>query len=318
MNNKQNGTAAAAAHSAYEGKVGVEAVARSGGKNPQLKGVVHEILVRDRISASPENLVSGTKGVLSKSSTAIRDDVLTMRGGSVTGRAQLKDTVSASGLQKTLKQAASGKYKGTNLMGTKETTEMYNAAVEKIAKAGGKVPQKMTSTGVSSADTSRIAAQTVGGTLKAASVAQAALSSAGFGALLSGGIEAVASGAKLANGEIDGAEFGTNVLRETVGGGVSAAGATAAGSAAAFGTATLLAGTTAPVWLPAAVGIGATMAVGAGIKSAFDTLCEGSLEDVGDKILSGIDDAGDSVCDFIDSASDIICDGLDMIFSLFD
>ena len=43
----ETGAAMAASRSAYEAKVGVEAVLRSGGKNPQLKGVVHEILYRD-------------------------------------------------------------------------------------------------------------------------------------------------------------------------------------------------------------------------------------------------------------------------------
>lgn len=44
---RQAGTATAAGRSVYESKVGIEAVARSGGKNPQLKGVVHEIMYRD-------------------------------------------------------------------------------------------------------------------------------------------------------------------------------------------------------------------------------------------------------------------------------
>ena len=91
----QSGATTAAGRMAYEGKVGVEAVVRSGGKNPQLKGVVHEILYRDSITMAPDNLIHGTKGALSKSATAIRDDVLTMQGGKVIGRAQLKDTVSS-------------------------------------------------------------------------------------------------------------------------------------------------------------------------------------------------------------------------------
>ena len=121
----QSGATTAAGRMAYEGKVGVEAVVRSGGKNPQLKGVVHEILYRDSITMAPDNLIHGTKGALSKSATAIRDDVLTMQGGKVIGRAQLKDTVSS--INKTVKQASSGKYAGTNLMGTKETAAAYNS-----------------------------------------------------------------------------------------------------------------------------------------------------------------------------------------------
>ena len=49
----ETGAAMAASRSAYEAKVGVEAVLRSGGKNPQLKGVVHEILYRDALTMKP-------------------------------------------------------------------------------------------------------------------------------------------------------------------------------------------------------------------------------------------------------------------------
>ena len=264
------GTAAATARSAYEGKVGVEAVIRSGGKNPQLKGVVHEVLYRDSVTLNPQNLVSGTKGVLSKSATAVRDDVLLKQGGKVVGRAQLKDTV--AGVSKTVKQAASGKYAGTKLMGTKETVAAYEKAVENLAKNGTQVTQKMTSTGISSADTSRIAAQTIGGGLKVAQVGRAALTSAGTGAVLSGVVEAVSSGVQLANGEIDGGEFVANVAKETAGGGLSAAGGTAAATAVGAAAATVLAGTTAPLWAPGAVAVGAAVVVGTGIKALWDCL----------------------------------------------
>lgn len=82
-NNNQTGTVTAAGRSVYETKVGVEAVVRSGGKNSQLKGVVHEILYRDSLTVAPKNLASGAKGALSKSVTAMRDDVLLKQGGSV-------------------------------------------------------------------------------------------------------------------------------------------------------------------------------------------------------------------------------------------
>ena len=89
----ETGAAMAASRSAYEAKVGVEAVLRSGGKNPQLKGVVHEILYRDALTMKPGNLANGARGTLSKSVTAVRDDVLLKQGGAVVGRAQLKDAV---------------------------------------------------------------------------------------------------------------------------------------------------------------------------------------------------------------------------------
>ena len=266
----QAGATTAAGRMAYEGKVGVEAVVRSGGKNPQLKGVVHEILYRDSITMAPDNLIHGTKGVLSKSATAIRDDVITIQGGKVIGRAQLKDTVSS--VHKTVAQAGSGKYVGTNLMGTKETAAAYNTCVDKLAAAGKQAPQRMTSTGISSSDTARIASQTIGGSIKAASVARSALTSGGAGAVVSGGIEVAVSGRKLINGEIDGEEFAGNVARETVGGGISAAAGSAAATVAATGTAALLAATSAPLWVPAAVGIGAAVAIGSCVKSFWDSL----------------------------------------------
>lgn len=268
--NRQTGTAVAAGRGAYETKVGVEAVLRSGGKNPQLKGVVHEVLYRDSITMSPQNLATGAKGVLSKSCTAVRDDVLTMQGGRVIGRAQLKDTVDSIG--KTVQQAASGKYAGTKLMGTKETVKAYNNAVSRLAGKGTQVTQKMTSTGISSADTSRIAAQTIGGSVKVASLARAAVSSGAAGAVVSGGIEVVSSGIKLATGEIDGEEFVGNVAKEAVGGGLAAAGGSAAATVAAAGAATVLAATTAPLWVPGAIGLGAAVAVGSAIKGVWDLL----------------------------------------------
>ena len=269
---KEAGAAAAVSRSIYETKVGVEAVLRSGGKNPQLKGVVHEILYRDSITMNIRNLVSGTRGVLSKSVTAIRDDVLTKRGGSVVGRAQLKDTV--SGIGKTMQQAASGKYARTKLMGTKETVKAYNQAAARMARNGTTVTQKMTSTGISSADTSRIAAQTIGGTVKAAYMARAAVTSGGVGAAISGGVEAVASGVKLAKGEISGRKFAGNVAKEAVGGGLSAAAGTTAATATATAAATVLAATSAPVWVPGALGVGAAVAVGCGVKSLWDHTCD--------------------------------------------
>lgn len=272
-NNNQTGTVTAAGRSVYETKVGVEAVVRSGGKNPQLKGVVHEILYRDSLTMAPKNLASGAKGALSKSVTAVRDDVLLKQGGSVVGRAQLKDAVVTA--DKVARQAAGGKYAGTKLMGTKETVAAYEKAAANLAKNGTKVTQKMTSTGISSADTSRIAAQTIGGSLKAAQLGKAALTSGVTGAVLSGVIETASSGVKLVNGDIDGGEFAANVAQEAVGGYLAAAGGSAAATAAGIGAATLLAGSTAPLWVPGAVAVGAAVAAGSVVKSVWDNVAEG-------------------------------------------
>lgn len=267
-----NGTNTAIMREVAEAKIGIEAFARAG-RNPNMKGVVHEVIVKDLYNASPARIVDGTKAVLSKSTTAVRDDVLIMKSGSIVGRLQLKDT--AQSINKTVKQVKDGHYIGTSLKGTKETVSAYNAAIEKAAANGSKITQKMSSTGVSSSDTARIASKTIGtsaGRITANTLGKVAASAGGFGAAISGGIEVISSGFKVANGEIDGGDFVGNVAKETVGGGLSAAGGSVAATVAATGAATILATTSAPIWVPAAVGIGAAVAVGSAIKSFWDSI----------------------------------------------
>lgn len=266
---KNNGTNVAVAKKAYEAKVGMEAFER-GGRNPQLKGIVHEVLYKDAQTMKPSNLLSGTKGVLSESTTAIRDDVLLMNGGKVVGRSQLKDT--APSISKTLKQVADGKYKGTNLMGTIETVQAYEKGVEKLAGKGTVISQKMSSTGISSTDTSRIAAETIGGKLTVQSMTKLAQSSGIAGGMISGGVEMLSAGVELFDGSIDGEEFVGRVAKETIGGGISAAGGCVAASAVSTGVASVLAATAAPVWIPAAVGIGAAVFVGSVFKDFWDAI----------------------------------------------
>lgn len=267
----QSGTAAAAAIEVFEGAIGIEAAMRAG-KNPQLKGIVHEVTFKDLYNLSPERLIDGSVAVLSKSPTAVRDDLLIMNGGKVIQRMQLKDTVSNSGIAKTISQVGNKHYAGTNLMGTTETVAKYTSAAAK----GKQVMQRMSSTGISSNDTARIAAKTIGssaGKVSADALGRVVGSSGAVGALLSGGFEVINSGMKLANYEIDGGEFVANVAKETVGGGVSAAGASVAATVAATGVATALAATSAPVWVPAAVGVTAAIVAGSAIKSGWDMLC---------------------------------------------
>lgn len=270
MEDRNNcGTGFSAVRKAYDTKVGMEAYERAG-SNPQLKGIVHEVLYKDMQTVNPVNLANGTKGVLAKSTTAVRDDVLLMNDGKVIGRCQLKDT--ANSISKTVKQAAEGKYAGTKLMGTKETVQAYEKAVEKLADKGVVISQKMTSTGISSADTGRIAAETIGGKLAASSLTKVAQSSGVAGGVISGGIETISAGLDLLGGSIDGEEFVSRVAKETIGGGISAAGGSVAGAAVSAGAATLLAATAAPVWVPAALGFGAVVAVGSFIKDIWDEI----------------------------------------------
>ena len=272
----QTGTAVAAAREVFEGAVGIEAAARAG-RNPQLKGIVHEVAYKDLYNLSPERLVDGNHAVLSRSTNAVRDDVLIKNGGKIVQRIQLKDTSSTSGIAKTVSQVCDKHYAGTNLMGTPETAAKYTEAAGKAVAKGKHATQQMSSTGISSSDTVRVAAKTIGnsaGKISAQALGKVAGSSGVVGAAFSGGIELINSGIKLANYEIDGGEFVGNVVKETVGGGVSAAGASVAASVVATGAATALAATTAPVWVPAAVGVATAVAAGSAIKSAWDKICD--------------------------------------------
>ncbi len=267
---KNNGTKTAVAREMIEGKIGLEAFERAG-RNPQLKGVVHETAYKTMYNLDPKHMLNGTKATLSKSTTALRDDILIKKGTSVVGRMQLKDTTNSIG--KTIKQVQAGKYARTNLTGTFETVEKFTKAASKA----GNVTQKMSSTGISSLDTARIATKTIGanaGKLTASQLGRVASSSGPVGAVISGGIETISSGVKLAKGEIKGGEFMKNVTKETVGGGISAAGGSVAASAVGAGTATLIAGTalaSAPI-IPVVAAGAAAIAVGSAIKGIWDSL----------------------------------------------
>ena len=270
MENK-GGVATATGREIFEAKCGIEAAQRAG-NNPNLKGIVHETMFKNSYNISPARILDGKEAVLSKSATAVRDDVLIKQGGKIVERFQLKDTPAS--IEKTVKQVTEKHYAGTNLVGTKETAKAYNA-VKNSAKSGKTITQNMTSSKISSTDTARVAAKTIGtnaGKLTANAVGKAAASSGAVGAAVSAGVEVISSGVKLANGDISGEEFVGNVAKETVGGGLAAAGGSAAATVVATGAATALAATTAPVWVPAAIGIGAAVAVGSAIKGIWDSI----------------------------------------------
>lgn len=275
MNNEKNyGTTFAAARKGYEASVGIRAYNRAG-NNPQLKGIVHEVAYVDAQNFNPRNLIAGTRAALTKSTNAVRDDVVLMNGGKVVGRVQLKDTPRA--ISDTVAHVASGQYKGTKLIGTRETTEAYSKAVANAAKKGKNISQKMTSSGISSTDTGRVAIETIGeaaGKLAPKAVAKVAASSGLVGAAVSGGVEFISAGRELINDEIDGGEFFGRVAKETASGGLSAAGASALATTASAGAATVLAGTTAAVWGPVAIGVGVTVVAGTAIKKVIDAFLE--------------------------------------------
>ena len=120
------------------------------GKNPHLKGHIHEVLTQD--SRNLGNLFKGQTTRLPQSTTAKAVDLVTTRGGKVVERLQLKDTLSPASVNKLVRQVADGKYRSTQLVGTKETTKLANAALE---KAG--LSKRMISSGHSSQTTTSFA-----------------------------------------------------------------------------------------------------------------------------------------------------------------
>lgn len=188
------GTSAVVGKHLYEGSV-VSRAFKRGGMNKNLKGHVFEIMTTDKINAKPFNILTGTKAVLTKSKTAVRDDIVVKQGGKIVGRMQLKDT--PGGIKDTLARVKSHQYKGTKLVGTKETAKAYKEAVAKSNSSGVKITQKMTTNGISSKQTDLIAKGKLGGSVvkssgkivhQASKVGmQTAVVSAGVGAVVNAG-----------------------------------------------------------------------------------------------------------------------------------
>jgi hypothetical protein len=132
----------------YQDGVGREALQRAG-ENGQLKGVVHEILYRDRKNV--ESLLRGKGEItrLTRSQTARTVDLVTTREGRIVSREQLKDVTSAAGIRKTLEQIRSGQYRSARLVGTEETTSALARSTKPVR-----------SSGISSSTTRRIADNT--------------------------------------------------------------------------------------------------------------------------------------------------------------
>lgn len=257
---KKSSTTSVTGKTAYESSVIMRAVDRAG-RNPHLKGHIHEILVKD--AKNFRNVFNGSQTELTKSTTAKTVDLITKNGGKVVERLQLKDTLSKSGIDKTVKQVLNGQYRSTQLVGTKETTNLVNRALEKAGAA-----KRMTSSGVSSNTTTTLA-QRAGasgsGTLGTA-VFQSAKSGGALGAGIGVGIELATGVVGLMKGERDIADVALSTAKAGAKGyatgAVTTAAVTAAGptiavistSIASYGLAASVATFAAPVAI--AVGVG--------------------------------------------------------------
>lgn len=267
----------------YEASVGVRALERAGA-NPQLKGHVHEFLFCDKFNFDPRHFLRGEHACLTKSPTATMKDVIIKNWeGKIIGHAQLKDTVSSSGVTKTVQQILDGHYNKTAIYGTKETAKLVNEALAKM----GKTAQQVYSSGISSTTTQRIADKVLGRMPASASAFGAAASSGGTaGAVLGAGVEAVSSLYDLFDGQKTSTEAMCDIAYAGAKGGITGAASGVAGSAAAGAAGTLISAATATsvggalaataggalavTAAPILLGLGAAFSVGSFVSGLFD------------------------------------------------
>ena len=260
--NKGNaGHSAVVSKTAYEGTVIARAMERAG-RNPHLKGHIHEVLVKDARNARNLLTLNGASTKLTKSTTAGTVDLVTTKGGKVIERLQVKDVTSQAGIDKLVKQCANGKYRSAQLVGSEESAQAFNKAAE---KAG--ISKRMTSTGVSSKSTESLAQRagaTGSGSLGSA-MGQAAKASGAAGAIIGGGVAAVKGCIDLANGRADVVEVAGTVVKASAKGGVSGAAAGAAATAAGAGAVAAVSALGVTGMAATAVTIGAPLAVAVGV-----------------------------------------------------
>ena len=263
------GTAASTVRTAYDASVIHRALDRAG-QNPHLKGHIHEVLVQDRLNL--RNLVngSGARTAMTRSTTAPVVDLVTTEGGKVVERLQLKDTLSPSAVNKLVKQVADGKYRTAQLVGTEETTQVVNQALD---KAG--LSKRMVSSGVTSRTTTTLAqrAGAAGSGTLAGAALEAARSGGAAGAAIGAGVEAVRGVVGLIDGSRDAGEVVTTVAKAGakgyVAGAAASAAATAGSAVVASGLATVGVGAgLATVAAPVAIAVG----VGWVVTSVWDSI----------------------------------------------
>lgn len=268
----------------YEQSVMTRMTGRAGSATVKgAPGNALEILANDKRNIS-NALKPETVTKLTKSSTAHQVDAVTTKAGKVVERIQYKDTVSNAGVQKTLKQVTSGKYRQAQLYGTKEAAEKFNAA----AKANN-VAKNMKSTGISHNTTQRIGDKLTQQAIKPASLGNAVKGSVVTAVGITAGVEIVKS---VKNGDSVG-ECTGHVVSKGTESAVNATVATVAGEVAM----SLLATSAIPVAGPviACAGIGAAVVAG----SIAGNITDGVFDDIGDSIGDAIDDIGTELTCFL-------------------
>ena len=255
------GHSAVVSKTAYEGTVIARAVERAG-RNPHLKGHIHEVLVKDARNARNLLTLNGASTELTNSTTAGTVDLVTTKGGKVIERLQVKDVTSKAGIDKLVKQCANGKYRSAQLVGSDESAYAFNKAAE---KAG--ISKRMTSTGVSSKGTESLAQRagaTGSGSLGSA-MGQAAKAGGAAGAIIGGGVAVVKGCIDLIDGRADAVEVAGTVVKASAKGGVSGAAAGVAATATGAGAVAAVSAIGMTGMAATAVTIGAPLAVAVGV-----------------------------------------------------
>lgn len=246
-----------------------------------------EIMANDRCNV--KNMCKpDTVTKLTKSSTATQVDAVTLKAGKVVERIQYKDTVSPSGIQKTLNQVKAGKYQQAQLRGTVEAAEKYNAA----AKASG-VSKTMQSTGISHNATQRVGDKFTGQPIKPASLVDAMKSTAVFAATTTATVEAIKS-AK--NGDSVG-EYVSHVVAKGAESVITATTATVAAEMA-MSVMTI-------VGIP---GIVPTIATTLVVEKAVSDMTEGKYDETGEVVGDAVEDVVNDVKDAVSIGSDLARD----------
>lgn len=264
-NTNSRNNVAGSASNVYEASVGMRALNRAG-QNPQMKGIVQEIMYCDKYNTNMGNILNGHHMDLTKSTTAHMKDVIAKNSaGKVVGHAQLKDTISNAGVRKTVQQIKSGHYSKTRVIGTEETAAKVNKVLEKCG-----VKQRVESSGISSKTTSRIADKTLGKMPTISTLPSAAKAGGVTGAAVGAGMEAISSIGDWLEGDKSAGEAAADVAVAGVKGGVTGAVSGVIGSAAAGATGSAIAAATATTVRSAVAGtaVGAAAIAAAPVVAA--------------------------------------------------
>lgn len=213
------GTVAAATafglEEAYTMSVVSRMAGRCGAATPTgAKGIAFEIMYTDlsNIKNALNAMNRGLKTQFTKCPNAETIDLITLdNAGKVVERIQCKNTPSTTATDEVIRAVQSGKYRSSQLVGTTESAEAFNA---KAAAKG--ISKVMKDSGISTKATEHVADIALGKITPAMKMIKETTRSSAVGAMFSGGIAALES---TINGD-DVYDATGNIVTETVEGGV--------------------------------------------------------------------------------------------------